>query len=190
MCAVRGGHNDIVSRLLKHPGIILGMADSNGDTALHWACDNNNVSIVKLLCQDSRCSPGVVNKKDSNGDTPLMSAVLLGDLDIVRELDREGTDFFTKDSDGMTLIEWAREMKNNEDEVLDSDEDEVLNNAEDEVSDCAKVLEYLMERNKVDSLRVIAAHNVARNLKNSADVEALEIPWTVRKFLAGFVNRQ
>ena len=50
------------------------------------------------------------------------------------------------------------------------------------------MLEYLIERNKVDSLQVIAAHNVARYVKNKAGVEALEIPETVRHFLAGFVD--
>ena len=58
--AVLRGHLAIVSRLLQHPGIILGVEDNNGDTALHKACLKNDVSIVKLLCQDSRCSPGVV----------------------------------------------------------------------------------------------------------------------------------
>merc|ERR1712179_239990 len=52
----------------------------------------------------------------------------------------------------------------------------------------ADVLEYLLERNRVDSLQVIAAHNIARYVKNKAGVEALEIPETVRHFLAGFVD--
>ena len=163
--AVRGDHLDIVRRILKHPGVILGKQDdSNGFTALHRACSKNLVSIVELLCQDSRCSPGVVNKEDSYGDTPLIWAVYGGNLYIVKELDMEGTDFSTKDSDGRTLIEVARERSNDE------------------------VLEYLIERNKVDSLKVIAARNVARYVENKADVEALEIPWTVRQFLARFVD--
>merc|ERR1719233_1576515 len=93
-----------------------------------------------------------------------MSAVWGGHLDIVKELDMAITDFSTKDSDGRTLIEVARERNHNE------------------------VLEYLIERNKVDSLKVIAAHNAARYVENKADVEALEIPGTVRKYLARFVD--
>ena len=54
--------------------------------------------------------------------------------------------------------------------------------------DHVEVLEYLKERNKVDSLKVIAAHNIARYVRNRADVEALDIPVTVKQFLAGFVN--
>ena len=55
----------------------------DGYTALHYACKNNIVSIVKLLCQDNRCTPSVVNKKNRDGDTPLMLAVRWGHLDIV-----------------------------------------------------------------------------------------------------------
>ena len=165
ICAVRWGYLAIVTRILEHPGIILSKEDDSlGYTALHWACEQNLVSIVELLCQDSRCSPGVVNKEDSYGDTPLIWAVYGGNLYIVKELDMEGTDFSTKDSDGRTLIEVARERSNDE------------------------VLEYLIERNKVDSLKVIAARNVARYVENKADVEALEIPGTMRQYLARFVD--
>jgi len=166
ICAVIGGHLAIVRRILYHPGIRLGKRDSIGNTALHLACDNNRVSIVKLLCQHSRCSPGVVNKKDRSGWTPLMIAVYRGHLDIVKGLDMKGTDFFTKDSDGRTLIKAARDSPNN----------------------TAEVLEYLIERNKVDSLQVIAAHNVARYVENEADIEALEILPTMRLYLTRFVD--
>ena len=50
-----------------------------------------------------------------------------------------------------------------------------------------EVLEYLIERN-IDSLEVIAARNVARYVGKKVDVEALEIPGTVRQFLARFVD--
>ena len=164
--AVNGGHHNIVRRLLQHPGIRLDMSNGNGLTALHWACSRNRVSIVQLLCQDSRCSPGVVNKKNRGGKTPLMVAVAMGHLDIVKELDMEGTGFLTKDNKSRTLIERAGMGINAE-----------------------KVLEYLIQRNKkVDSLKVIATHNVARYVEKKADVEALEIPGTVRQYLARFVD--
>jgi len=175
MWAVSHGHLDIVKRLLEVPDIKLDTAlhmarknnrvsIMNGYTALHYACIHNSVSIIQLICQDSRCSPAVINKKNSDGETALMIAVRRGHLDIVKELDREGTDFFTKDNDGRTLIEMAR-RKNK-----------------------VEVLEYLIERPKVDSLKVIVAQNIARYVKYKADVEALEIPVTVRQYLAGFVD--
>ena len=54
-----------------------------------------------------------------------------------------------------------------------------------------EVLEYLIQRERIkkfDSLKVIAAHNVARYVENKADVEALEIPGTMRQYLARFVD--
>ena len=165
LCAVLGGQPVIVRRLLEHPGLRLDQRFdfSSGETALHIACEKNRLSIVNLLCQDSRCTPSLVNMKDWDGKTPLMRAVLFGHLDIVRELDKEGTDFFTKDSQGVSLIAMAR-MRSE------------------------AVLEYLLERNKVDSLEVIAAHNVARYISNKAKVETLEIPETLKEFLERFVE--
>ena len=128
---------------------------------------------MKLLCHDSRRSPGVVNKKTSDGVTALIAAVYCGFLDIVKELDREGTDFLTKNWNGTTLIEMARRM---------------IEMASTRRNDYDAVLKYLKERPKVDSLQVIAGHNIARYVRNKADVETLEIPVTVKQFLAGFVN--
>ena len=162
---VRGDHFT-VERLLEHPRIRLGKEERYGWTALHLACYYNRVAILQLLCQHSKCSPGVVNKKDSIGRTPLMRAVRRGHLDIVKELDMDITDFFTKDSDGRTLIEVARERNHNE------------------------VLEYLIERNKVDSLLVIAAHNVTRYVENEADVEALGIPEKLGEYLARYLDEE
>ena len=99
-----------------------------------------------------------------------MIAVRIGLLDIVKELDREGTDFFTKDMDGKTLIETARRM---------------TEKARTRRNDYAEVLKYLMERPKVDTLKVNVAHNIARYVRNKADVEAMENPVTLKHSLAG-----
>ena len=166
-CAINSGHLAMVKRILEHPGLRLGKRSKWGSTALHWACFRNNdwlVPMIQLICQDSRCGPGVVNKKDRSrfGCTALMRAVMEGNLDILKELDMEGTDFSTKYKyDGTTLIEMAREKNN------------------------AEVLEYLIERNNADSLQVIAAQNVVRYMGIKADFEALEFPETVRQILAG-----
>ena len=73
--AVLGGHLNIVRRLLEHPDLQLGKKDDiYGDNALHVACRKNRLSILNLLCQDRRCTPNVVNKKDIYGETPLMKA--------------------------------------------------------------------------------------------------------------------
>ena len=108
--AVWGGHLDIVARLLEASKTQLDKCNNAGQTALHWATlfNNKRVPIMKLLCQDSRCSPVVVNKKDRAGNTALLLAVQLGHLDVVKELDLEGTDFSIKYMDGTTLIQNAR----------------------------------------------------------------------------------
>jgi len=159
-----GGYLDIVRRLLEHEGIQLGKMSHDNMTALHWACYKGSISVVQLLCQHSRCSPAVVNKKTRGGETALMMAVSQGHLEIVRELDMEGTDFFTTDRRGRSLMAMAR-MRNN-----------------------ADVLQYLVERKKVDSLKAIVAHYVARYIQNKADVESLGIPETLEKYLARFVD--
>ena len=71
--AVWGGHLDIVARLLEASKTQLDKCNNAGQTALHWATlfNNKRVSIMKLLCQDSRCSPAVVNKKNRYGNTAL-----------------------------------------------------------------------------------------------------------------------
>ena len=119
---------------------------NSGATALHYACFFGSLSVVQLLCQDSRCSPAVVNKKSRYGKTALMMAVSEGNLDIVRELDMEGSDFFTTDSDGRSLMAVAR----------------VRNNAD--------VLQYLVERKKVGSLQAIAALNVCRYVEKKPGI--------------------
>ena len=88
MCAVKNGHLNVVRRLLEVPGIKIDKSDDDGDTALFYACLFNRVSVLKLLCQDSRCSPSLVNKMNSRGNTALMTAVIMGHLDIVKELDK------------------------------------------------------------------------------------------------------
>jgi len=133
--------------------------------------------MVQLLCQDSRCCPAIVNKKNIAGDTPLMIAVYFGYLDIVKKLDIEGTDFLTTDRQGRSLMEVAR-MENAD----------VSQNLVGEENDRADVLQYLLERKKVDSLKVIAAVNVARFVGIKADVQALEIPEKLEQFLEGFVD--
>ena len=159
-----GQYFDIVKTLLQVPSLQLGKCCNDGQTALHYVCDYNLVSVLKLLCQDSRCNPALVNKKDSDGYTALMTAVCLGHLDNVKELDMEGTDFHTTTFEGTTLIQMS--MMENKPEVY----------------------EYLMKRPNVDTLMVICAHIISRYVTTIDDVESLQIPVTVKPFLSKFVN--
>ena len=88
----------------------------------------------------------------------------MGGLDAIKELaDVDGVDFDTKDENGRTLIQVARDCYN----------DDVLN--------------YLVQR-KMNSLVGIAAFEVAKYLQNTGDVEALEIPQTLKPLVAEFVS--
>ena len=160
--ALRNNHPDAVCGLLQHPGLNCGKRNKHGYAPLHIAYSYNQVSIVKLLCQDRRCSPSIVNMKDIHGFTLLVWAVAKGHLDIVKEIDKEGVDFRVKDKFGKTLIEWAR---------------------------TGEMFEYLIERNKkVDSLKVITAYSIARHVKNKPNVETLRIPDNLRHLLTGIMD--
>ena len=150
MSAMDNNQAEVVRYLLTQPELHLDKRYRDGDTALHGAClFNRDISVIRLFCQDRRCTPCVVNIKDNYGMTALMAAVYRGSLGIVKELEKvEGIDFDTKDSDGRTLIDVAR-MRNN-----------------------TAVLEYLRDRKK-KTLEGMAANSVAKHLKNKKDIDAL-----------------
>ena len=150
MSAMDNNQAEVVRYLLTQPELHLDKRYRDGDTALHGAClFNRDIAVIRLFCQDRRCTPCVVNIKDNDGMTALMMAVYCGSLGIVKELEMvEGIDFDTKDSDGRTLIDVAR-MRNN-----------------------TAVLEYLRDRKK-KTLEGMAANSVAKHLKNKKDIDAL-----------------
>ena len=153
-----------VKTLLQVPSLQLGKSCDNGCTALHYAAQSNLVSILKLICNDGRCKIGLVNKKDNHGYTALMTAVVMGHVDIVKELDMEGSDFHIKHMNGRSLIQMARRRNN------------------------AELVEYLKNRPNVDTLMVICGVNISRYLNTIDDVESLQIPLILKQFLSRFVN--
>ena len=179
--------DDILRRLLAHPLLELDKVDRENDgTALHYAALINNASGVRLFCNDRRCTPRIVNMKDSGGNTALMVAVKKGHLDIVKELDKvEGTDFRPKDNCGDTLIEVARKQvaileKRKAGKYIEEDDEDGGNENSNEV------LEYLLRR-KVDSLEEIAAYNVAKHVDGEINVEALDIPLTLKTLVKEYL---
>lgn len=70
--AIRLGRTDMVKLLLKEKGLELNEL-SDGLGALHVALVEPQLDIVKMLLEDSRID---VNKKDSDGETPLMWAII------------------------------------------------------------------------------------------------------------------
>ena len=97
--AVKYNEEEIVKFLLTQPELQLDTRDCNGVAALHLACFgyNSNITLLKLLCKERRCTPSVVNIKDVDGWTALQYAVYWGNLENVKELEKiKGIDFDTK----------------------------------------------------------------------------------------------
>jgi len=166
MWAMNHNKVEIVTYLLKLPELQLDKRDRIGRTALHWAALYGCVPVIRLFCQDRRCTPSIVNMKDKDGETALMKAVQFCSYYVLKELEKvEGADFRTKDRYGSTLIEIAR--RNNH----------------------AEIVEFLKQRNiKVESLKVITAYSLAKYLKNKGDVEKIDIPCTLKPLVEGFID--
>ena len=54
--------------------------------------------------------------------------------------------------------------------------------------DHRSVLDYLLNRRKVESLKVLAAHAVACHLSSGTDVEKLDVPLILHPWVAGFMQ--
>ena len=57
-----------------------GEISDDGCTALHLACVEGSVEALRVFGRDERCTASVVNRRDSGGFTPLMEAVVHGNL--------------------------------------------------------------------------------------------------------------
>ncbi|KAJ7988306.1 hypothetical protein DPEC_G00322200 [Dallia pectoralis] len=71
--------------VLRH---IANMADSNGNTALHYSVSHSNFTVVKRMLQEGVCN---VNQQNQAGYTPIMLAALAAveapeDMEVVEEL--------------------------------------------------------------------------------------------------------
>ena len=72
MEAIYNDHDEVVDLLLAQAGLEVNAKDCDKNTALHLACfeDRFQYNLSKLLAV-----PGIlVNERDSNGRTPIMSA--------------------------------------------------------------------------------------------------------------------
>ena len=171
-------HNQasIVSMLLTHNNLVLDKArEEDGATALHLACNYKGTSfpIISLFGSDSRCTPAVLNKKDDYGDSPLMWAVIHGNLECIKEMDKlHGTDFRTVNRHGEGLLDVARGRIRKQSRKEDHE----------------AVLEYLLNRRKIESLKELSAHAVASLLTCDADVEQLELPLVLHPWVTGYLH--
>ena len=107
IAAVWKGHEEVVTELLQQEDCDLSLENSNKQTALHWACWNGNVVIVRQLASHPR--QGSLNSKNSEGDTAVMEAVRYGRPECVLALGRvAGVELDTRDGRGRSMEERAR----------------------------------------------------------------------------------
>ena len=140
-------HINIVTRLLSCAQTKLDVTNKYGKTSLHFACASNCTSGIRILGRDYRCTPAILNMKNNDGDSALMSAVAGGHLESVREMSSlDGVDFDTRNREGETLLDVAR--RNNH----------------------AQIIQLLEQRNNVQD-----AAEVARNSNTLGNVSLRDI---------------
>lgn len=88
IAASQEGHCGVVKLLLRFPGIDIDHKENlHGTTSLNMACSKGYLDVVEALLS-SGCSPNIRN---NNGQFPLMSATLKGDLNMIKLLLGEGS---------------------------------------------------------------------------------------------------
>jgi ankyrin repeat protein len=86
-----------------------------GHTALHIACLKEDIERIKLLIE---CGAGL-NIKDDRGNTPLFLAIKKANVEIVELFIKcEKIDLNIKNFDGLTPLEYIKEIRDNETPLL------------------------------------------------------------------------
>jgi len=186
MFATLSNQTSVVSLLLTCKELVLDKATREGNTALHFACRDGRASfpVIPLLGSDKRCTPVVLNKKNNDGQTPLMWAVMFGNLESVKGMDNlQGTNFRTENKFGEGLLDVARRR-------ITLGQTCHIGQFGIRKEDHMSVLDYLLNRRKVESLKELAARAVASLLSCEADVEKLDVdvPLILHPWVAGFMQ--
>ncbi len=100
MIAVGGGHENLISYLIKEKGADVNGRTNDGSTGLMIASSKGHTSIAAMLIA---CN-AQVNLTTRNGCTALMLAALAGHEDIVKLLLCHGADSCAKTVDGSTAV--------------------------------------------------------------------------------------
>ena len=105
MVACKRGHYGIVQRLLKTQKVNVNAQNSNGLTALHFSVQSNSIEIVHTLLLKG-ADPNIV-MTSSFCYTPLVTACISRNLQIVKELLKAKADVNGQDEDGTTALYMA-----------------------------------------------------------------------------------
>jgi palmitoyltransferase ZDHHC13/17 len=82
--------------------ISLADVDNMNSTPLHWAAYMNSEEVVAYILSVSHIS--FLNKRDSEGNTPLMLAVTYGNTRVVRRLLIKGANRYIRNNEGTLPI--------------------------------------------------------------------------------------
>ena len=100
---------EFIDYFMSH-GYNINTKNNEGKTALHIACENQDVTIVEyLISQGSE-----VNLKDNEGKTPLHYASIHDEIDIINLLLSRGADKTTPDKKGLTPFSYAQKDETKE----------------------------------------------------------------------------
>lgn len=96
------GQTRVVRKLLGQHGMDIDWHDpsSQGRTALHCACENGHLEVVKLLVDHGAS----IEVTDNNGTTPLLEAAGAMSLDVVKFMEGKGSDINVATTDGRTVL--------------------------------------------------------------------------------------
>lgn len=107
MVAADGGHEEVVIELLTRGGARVNCPDTDGNTALLFAAENDNWTQMRVLIERN----ADVNYANKAGITPLHAAAIARNHNAVKILLDSGADPFARDSDDMTPIEYLAGSK-------------------------------------------------------------------------------
>ena len=96
------GQTRVVRELLDQSGIDIDFRDpkSHGQTALHYACYNGHLGVVKLLVEHGAS----LKATDKMGMTPFFKAAGAESLDIIKYMEEKGSDIDVVTEDGRTIL--------------------------------------------------------------------------------------
>ena len=104
MIATAINNKEIINELIKRGADIFSM-DTSGSIALHGACYDARIDIVKILLEQNTTQLNCVDEQD--GDTPLHYAVAQGHLEVVKILLEHGADINIPNTHGMPALAQA-----------------------------------------------------------------------------------
>jgi ankyrin repeat protein len=155
MCSSKFGN------ILKLHEIDLNVVDHDIRTALHHACESNNLEAIEFLIQ----SGAELNVKSINGKTPLLEC---RSLEVMQLLIQNGADVNIRDASGKIVLHYASEIQ---DFSLEIFELLIENNADLNIVDIngQSAIHYACLKSSPDTLNFLIRNGADVNLTDNTD---------------------